>query len=148
LPASSNVECDTVKLVRTSTGDQGTLGVACVNGDTFVSLELPWRENNRSVSCIPPGIYLCTLITSKKYGEVYYVNDVPNRSGILIHAGNFAGDLHKGLRSDSKGCILLGNTQGSLGGQQCILESRKALKRFMQVMCRKDFLLEIYNQPS
>lgn len=137
-----------MKLVRVSSGVQGTFGVACFDGHTWVSLECPWYDNKKSISCIPAGSYVCTLITSRKYGEVFYVNSVPNRSGILIHAGNFAGDTSRGLRSDSKGCILLGLSQGSLKGQQAILESRRALKQFMQVAGRKSFTLEISNSPN
>jgi len=56
-------------------------------------LELPWKDNKRSVSCIPDGDYW----VSKRPAEDsptqkidhFIIEDVPNRTYILWHAGNF-----------------------------------------------------------
>lgn len=65
-----------------------------------LSLELPWLNNEPSKSCIPKGEYLCKKIISPSRGEVYEVQNVPNRTHILIHKGNWT--------TDSLGCILVG----------------------------------------
>lgn len=65
------------------------------------SLELPWNGNLRKVSCIPAGSYLVSKITSPKFGEgTFAVKNVPGRSNILIHQGNYTSQI--------EGCILLG----------------------------------------
>lgn len=66
------------------------------------SLELPWNANMRSVSCIPTGSYSVTKVNSPKFGTgTFIINNVPNRSSILIHPGNFTRQI--------EGCILLGS---------------------------------------
>lgn len=67
-------------------------------------LELPWRDNKRSISCIPEDEYLVTYSDpvlkddptteldesggrhERPYAH-YIIHNVPNRSGILVHAG-------------------------------------------------------------
>ena len=66
--------------------------------DTF---ELPWRQNKRSESCIPKGLYRAEVVVTKRFGRCVYIHDVPDRSDILIHIGNTA--------TDTRGCILVGN---------------------------------------
>ncbi|MBT1688109.1 DUF5675 family protein [Dawidia soli] len=54
------------------------------------SIELPWRENRRSISCIPEGRYEVRKRHTQKRGHHLLVIDVPGRSGILIHPANDA----------------------------------------------------------
>ncbi len=71
---------------------------------SLVTLELPYLDNQKRISCIPEGVYDCTRIHSRKYGVCYLVENVPNRDDILIHIGNFA----TGNKVDTSGCILVG----------------------------------------
>ncbi len=87
-----------LQLVRTYYPD-GT------NGDLYLqseglchTIELPWKENAPRLSCIPEGKYLLTRRYSAKYGWHMLVNNVVNRSLILVHLAN---DAPKELR----GCI-------------------------------------------
>jgi hypothetical protein len=64
------------------------------------TLELPWRENRREVSCIPEGEYVLKHRQSKKYGKHLHIKHVPGRSYILIHSANY---FHQLL-----GCIAVG----------------------------------------
>lgn len=64
------------------------------------TLELPWRSNDKNVSCIPEGTYSLLKANSPRFGNVFYFRDVPARSGILIHAGNSV--------ADTRGCVLVG----------------------------------------
>ena len=80
-------------LKRGESTDQGTFGVLQFGARVVRSLELPWRDNARRRSCIPPGAYRCTLVRSPRFGSVYLVNQVPGRSDVLLHPANFAGDV-------------------------------------------------------
>jgi len=72
------------------------------NGQTItgVTMELPWKDNARKVSCIPPGTYEFEPYNSVKFGRCFILKDVPGRDAILIHRGNF--------NRDTLGCILPG----------------------------------------
>lgn len=121
----------------------GTFGVITAGMFSAYSLELPWKENRAMVSCIPFGEYDCSIIESPKFGKVYTVKDVPGRTHVLIHKGNFAGDTERGLKSDVEGCILIGNAIGEIGGQRALLASRDAFTRFMEEMGGEPFRLII-----
>jgi len=116
-----------LRLVRVTECNGATLGVLCLDDSPeFVTLEDAWRDNERQISCIPQGRYKVKLHRSPRFGVVYRVEDVPQRSDILIHAGN----THK----DTHGCILLGMQFGKLGNDSAILASRSALLQFMEKM--------------
>lgn len=63
-------------------------------------LELPWLDNRRNVSCIPTGRYKAKKYKSPNNGDTFLLENVPGRSLIQIHAGNFYTDI--------RGCILPG----------------------------------------
>ena len=137
------------QLTRFSTSDSGTKGTLHFDGGfSCKTLELPWRENKKKISCIPPGTYKCSLYPSSKFGLVYNIEDVPSRNAILLHTGNFAGDVNKGLKSDVEGCILLGMKFGILSGQEAILDSRKAKLALMEFTDNEEFELTILDETS
>ena len=116
-----------LKLVRVSEYKDATLGVLCLDArPMFVTLEDRWFDNEKQLSCIPAGKYKIKRHDSPKFGKVYLVCDVPNRSHILIHAGNTKEDTH--------GCILLGLMYGLLGTNVAVLSSRAAFEQFMLAM--------------
>src|SRR5690554_1329961 len=78
----------------------------------FVTLELPWKNNERRVSCIPTGIYHAIKHTSPKFKESFWLQDVPGRSEILIHVGNFTREI--------RGCILPGDRYADIDGDGII----------------------------
>ena len=133
----------TVTLCRLSRSDQGTEGILLAGSFNANTLELPWRDNKRQVSCIPPGEYDVEIRNSTKYGRVYWVKKVPERSYILIHSGNYAGDESKGFKTHVMGCILLGQKMGFLGGQRAILNSRITVRRFLDEMDYNKFKLNV-----
>jgi len=76
------------------------------NGMTFVcyTLELPWKNNETNESCIPCGDYQVEWEYSAKFKRsLYELRDVPERSEIKFHAGNWL--------NQTDGCILPGLTQ-------------------------------------
>ena len=90
-----------VKLQRLDTNDAGTIGKLSVDG-RFVcfAVERPWQGNARNISCIPAGRYDLAYVDSPKFGRRLEVKDVPDRTHILVHAGNW--------QCDTLGCILPG----------------------------------------
>jgi len=137
-----------VYLFRRRTSDHGTEGILTTDGFFSKTLELPWRNNQRSISCIPPGEYIVKIRKSPKYGSVYWVTGVPNRSWILIHSGNVGGDVRKinpntrkRFRTHINGCILLGKKHGFLWDQRAVLTSKPTVRKFRNAMHDKEFKL-------
>ena len=132
-----------VELRRERMSDHGTEGLLIAPGFSCYTLELPWRENISNISCIPIGDYKCELRRSPRMGLTYWIKKVPKREFILIHSGNFAGDVEKGWKSHVNGCILLGLQMGVIQGQRAILNSKIAVRRFMETMGGEKFTLRI-----
>jgi len=130
-------------IFRIRRSDHGTEGILVLDDFRCFTLELPWKLNARNISCIPAGDYDVTIRISPKYGRIYWVMKVYNRTYILIHSGNWAGDKEKGLNTHTNGCILLGEKRGYLAGQRAVLLSRKAIRRFMDKLDGEDFKLTI-----
>lgn len=115
-------------LQRDDQTDERTLGT--LRGDdgdesTIVAqtLELPWKDNQPDVSCIPAGTYECVLKFSPEHNmNLYWITGVPNRADVEIHIGNFP--------SNTKGCVLLGDTREA----DAIDNSGDAFHRFMAAM--------------
>lgn len=117
------------------TPNNPTLGLLFIEGEPlFSTLELPWRDNQPKISCIPQGSYECertiarTTTGGLKIDLTLEVLGVPGRSGILFHVGNTV--------IDSQGCILLGNSTNFFKGH--ILDSRKGFERFLQKIKTSD----------
>lgn len=67
-------------------------------------LELPYLNNERDISCIKEGTYIVLKYSDTKHKDVFWIQNVEDRDGILIHKGNFV----TGLKIDSKGCQMPG----------------------------------------
>ena len=95
------------------------------------TLERPFMDNKRNVSCIPKGVYDVRFRYRNESASRDYVHlivkEVPNRSFILFHYGNKV--------SDSQGCIMTG--MGRNQENETISNSRKAHHKLM------DELIEI-----
>lgn len=97
-------------LIRDKFTKNSTIGELFLNGERMCdTLENPYINNERNISCIPEGQYKVRLRTARESATRDYlhllVQDVPNRDYILFHRGNTA--------KDTSGCILVG-----LGSQQ------------------------------
>ena len=110
MPTNKNIEDRGVNLllIRDTFTDESILGELFLNGERFCdTLELPWRDNERSISCIPAGQYKVRMRYPRESATRDYlhllVQEVKDRSYILFHKGNTA--------KDTRGCILVG--QGS-----------------------------------
>ncbi len=124
-----------IYLFRLSSGDQGTKGLFWAFRFKCYTIELPWRDNKPNISCIPVGKYKLKLTWSRHFNKyLYQVLDVPGRSGIRIHSGNFAGDVSLGYKSHSYGCILPGKYFGEIENQKAVLLSRVTLRKLMKML--------------
>ncbi len=135
-----------VTLKRVKTDDQGTEGLLSIEDSPtqFHTLELPWRLNQSSLSCIPPGQHVAKWVLSeKRKRNIYQLMGTEPRLAIQIHSGNFAGDTTKGFKSHVEGCILMGGSIGELEGQKAVLASKASLAHFESIMEHEDFLLTI-----
>lgn len=133
-----------VRITRSERSDQGTFGVLLTNsGFTCWTGELPWRNNQTGVSCIPAGTYFCHYLLSPSKGMCYHVQNVPGRTHILFHSANWMGDVSKGLKSQLNGCIALGVKVGPLEGQKALLSSKISVTAFVQDLKEEPFELTI-----
>jgi len=117
-----------VEIIRLESNLQyGCFGKMRINKEVFCdTLEPPNFQNMQNMSCIPAGQYLCSKVTSPRFGATYEVRHVPNRANILFHAGN--------LVKDTEGCILLAQYSGKLRGDRAVLNSGATFKAFMAAM--------------
>ena len=102
-------------LIRDTFSKESTLGELFINGERICdTLENPWKDNQRNISCIPEGEYPVRLRLARESASRDYlhllVQEVPNRDWILFHRGNTA--------KDTSGCILVG-----LGTQQDVVNN-------------------------
>ena len=136
-------------LIREESTDEGTFGfLALEGGPTLRTTELPWRDNATGKSCIPPGVYRCSMVDSPRFGRTYGVQDVPGRSHVLIHSANFGGDTEQGWHTELQGCIapamsvgVLSNPAGQV--QRAGIGSKKAMQALIAWSARLTFELEI-----
>lgn len=133
-------------LTRWDQGDQGTFGKMVTPGLNLYSGELPWRDNQPNLSCIPPGVYNMVWTFSPAFRRwMYLVLGTEPRAGIRAHSANFMGDDTMGYRKQLNGCIALGEKLGWMGGQKALLLSVSAIRRFEEHMGHESFKLEIVN---
>ena len=102
-------------LIRDTFTEESTLGELFLNGERICdTLENPWLDNQRNISCIPEGEYPVRIRLPRESGTRDYmhllVKDVKDRDYILFHIGNTA--------KDTSGCILVG-----LGSQQNVVNN-------------------------
>ena len=135
-----------MKLIRTETSDEGTFGFLFYDGRFLCTGELPWRDNRRGESCIPAGVYQVRMRTSPRFGRAYEILDVPGRTHILLHNGNYCGDDSLGFKTHVDGCILVGSSRGKLDGQHAVFSSRRARHKFENEMGGAPFELEIIEE--
>jgi len=102
-------------LIRDKFSKESTIGELFLNGERICdTLENPWVDNQRNISCIPEGVYPVRLRLPRESATRDYlhllVQEVPNRDWILFHRGNTA--------KDTSGCILVG-----LGTEQDVVHN-------------------------
>ena len=124
-PTQSSLATINLLIIRDTFTESSTIGELFLNGERMCdTLENPYINNERNISCIPEGEYKVRLRLARESASRDYlhllVQDVPNRDWILFHRGNSA--------KDTSGCILVG-----LGTQQDFVQnSRFAMDLLMK----------------
>jgi hypothetical protein len=134
-----------LRLIRMSESEYGTFGRLETEEreQLCYTLEEPWRNNARGISCIPAGTYTAfRRFSPSRKRWVYELRNVPGRSNIQIHIGNTLADI--------LGCILVGSAVGKVTVKGVstpgLLRSREAFDRVMAHLAGyREFQLEIVN---
>lgn len=104
----------------------------------IVILEPPDKNNEKNISCIPEGSYICKRVKSKTYGITFQIMKVDNRTKIRFHWGNWI--------KNTKGCPLTGEGFRKLSGKPAVTYSKRAFKAFMDHLKGVDiFALTVQN---
>ena len=104
-PIPSDLGSINLLILRDTFTENSTIGDLFLNGERMCdTLENPYINNERNISCIPEGEYKVRLRLARESATRDYlhllVQDVPNRDWILFHRGNSA--------KDTSGCVLVG----------------------------------------
>lgn len=127
-----------VRLIRIKFDDKQTLGKLIYKNNVIAcTLELPYNNNNKRISCIPKGIYNVVRRKSKKYGEHFHITDVPNRSLILIHHANYHYEL--------LGCVAVGSDFKDINkdGYLDVINSKTTMRLLLKTL-PLEFILEVW----
>lgn len=115
-----------ISITRTYFPD-GTNGkLECEGKFICNTIELPWKNNETKVSCIPEEKYFIKKRYSKKFQWHLEIMDVKNRSFILFHPANNA-------LKELNGCIA---PVMKLSGPGLGLMSRKAFTKLKNLVCK------------
>lgn len=131
---------------RYTTNPHGTLGKLLLPGFGLWILEPHWRNNIQDISCIPAGVYDVVPRQSEKYGKHYHIMNVPDRTYILQHSGNLAGDRDKNLITHTWGCQLPGDRYGQMDNQLAVFNSRLSMNRLITFLQWRPYRLVIINR--
>jgi len=112
-------------LIRDTFTDKSTIGELFLNGVRICdTLEKPWLDNARNISCIPEGKYDVRLRTARESASRDYlhllIKAVPDRTYILFHKGNYP--------KDTRGCVLVGMSSE----QDVVYNSKLAMDLLMK----------------
>lgn len=106
-----------------------TLGELIYKGKVVAkTIELPWLDNNKRISCIPIGKYRVVRRYTAKHGNHFHVLNVPGRSYILIHNGNYFKDF--------LGCIGVGFNHSDLNfdGYLDVTSSKNKMRELINIL--------------
>lgn len=119
-------------LIRLKENNKQTLGkLFLFNGLDLeyecCTLELPFINNMRNISCIPTGDYTVKIRESEKYGLHYQVENVEMRDYILIHPANYYTQL--------RGCIAVGYKFYDINkdGEHDVTHSRRTMRHLLEI---------------
>ena len=96
------------------------------------TLELADKQNKTLLSCIPLGTYAIKKRYSKRHKWHLEILNVPDRTNILIHAGNFYTDI--------TGCVIVGEKFKDIDkdGALDVVNSKKTLKKLLKCLGSKE----------
>ena len=103
------------------------------------TIEPAWRKNQKNISCIPERTYIVSPHVSPTYGFCLKVEDVPGRSDILFHWGNYY--------KNTEGCILVGKMFKDIDGDglKDIIHSKDTFLQLIKT-CPEGFIMIIKSE--
>lgn len=143
-----------LKIDRILTGKKfGTISLVYLDGEHIgVGLECYHNKggNKPFVDCIPQGEYRAKWTYSPRFKRhLFQLQDVPNRSHILIHPANFAPyepEFKNVNKSDLQGCIALGYKQDYNKNRipsRWIIDSSRAVEDFHSKVGTSDIIVKV-----
>ncbi len=123
---------------------EGTQGVLEWNGTLVCyTIELPWLDNQRRISCISEGGYVLQKRFSPKFKWHLHLRNVPGRDLILIHPANDA-------KMELLGCIAPVTKHTGIGKGSF---SRKAMEKLKTLVYaaldrNEEVKMSIQSNPS
>jgi hypothetical protein len=118
------------------------LGALSIDDIPFCfTVERPWLNNARGISCIPAASYPVKWVTTQtagnRSGRGLGVENVPDRKLIRIHVANYA--------SQVEGCIGVGMERADFPQGRGVGNSGRALRKLMDRLEGKEAILHVYN---
>lgn len=146
-----NTEIIIRRLNAEHTEDQVTGRLSVLHNGTEVfkcfTLELPWKNNERMVSCIMPAPGADAVYTVRKTTKSPSFNyehldilDTPGRTAVKVHAANYA-------QLQLRGCIAVGKTLADINGdgEKDTTASRNTLTKLLTFLPRECQLKIVWN---
>lgn len=98
-------------------------------------ITIPLKLNSIKTNCIPEGEYEVIKTFSPTKGRCFHILNIPNRTNILIHVGNYA----TGKQVDTEGCILPGSKFKDINGDGNldVIESANTMKALLGILPNK-----------
>lgn len=87
------------------------------------TLELPWKGNQKKISCIPVGEYDVVKRVTESHGHHFHITHVPSRDFILIHSANYVNEL--------LGCVAPGSAHQDINkdGRKDVINSKATMAK-------------------
>lgn len=101
------------------------------------TIELPWKNNEKRISCIPEGCYNMRRRYSEKFGWHLVLLNVENRSMILIHPANDALKELQGCIAPVSKITDMGKGTGSRKAMELLLDAVNLLKNTKEGLALK-----------
>ena len=123
---------------------EGTQGILEWNGTLVCyTIELPWLNNQKRISCVPEGEYVLQKRFSPKFKWHLHLRNVPGRDLILIHPANDA-------KMELLGCIAPVTKHTGIGKGSF---SRKAMEKLKTLVYaaldrNEEVKMSIQSNPS
>lgn len=110
-------------------GDRSVFNCKTIELPNFI---IPMQVNSLKIDCILPGIYPVEKYYSPTKGKCFLLKDVPGRTMVEIHIGNFA----TGKKVDTEGCILPGMRFDDINhdGNIDVADSTKAMEILLSIL--------------
>ena len=115
---------------RTRETPNATLGTMTIDGrtDTWYILEPGGPDSTVAGSDkrINAGTYTLKPYSSAKYKDVYELQQVPGRTKILLHSGNY--------HNHTLGCLMPGKGHGTKDGDVAVWRSKEAMNEIKPLL--------------